>query len=143
MALQIKKESFPNSDVITFHTTAEISQYQIHTFYRPLRDSSERYLQDVGKKGAELVRKVMAIPGIKTVVIEPYELTLTRSSSFFKWGDIEPVAEKTIKVIFGREREDVKYLSLAEIPVAVILTEPFKRLGWLIRKAWYRIPNLA
>ena len=143
MALQIKKESFPNPDVIAFHTTTEISQYQIHTFYRPLRDSSEQYLKDVGEKGAELVRKTMAIHGIKTVTIEPYELTLIRSSSLFKWEKIVPIAEKAIKVIFGGEREEVKYLSLAEIPLAVILAEPWKRLGWLIRKAWYRIPNLA
>ncbi len=143
MALQIKKESPPNSNVIPFYTTAEISQFQLHTFYRPLRDTSEQYLKDVGGKGAELIRKVMAIPGINTVSISPYKLSLIRSSSLFKWEDIEPIAEKAIKAVFGGEREEVKYLSLAEIPITVILSEPWKRLGWLIRKAWHRITNLV
>jgi len=144
MALQILEELQRNdSNLMHLHTTVEISQYCINSFYRPLRDTSEEYLEKVGEKGAELVRRVIAIPGVKELFIHPYELTLVRSSSLFEWEDIVPAAKKAIKVIFGREREEVKYLSLAEIPIIVILVEPWKRLGWLIRKAWYRIPNLA
>ena len=143
MALKIQTEFFPNTSCMRFHLMVEISQVNYQSFDRPLRPTSDQYLEMVGEKGAELVKKVMAIPGVINVSIGPYRLTVTRDSSLFGWTEIASSTEKAIKVIFGGEREEVKYLSIAEIPLAVILAEPFKRLGWLIRNAWYRIPNLA
>jgi len=148
MTLPILSEFTRNPNQMEFHVRVEISKRPIESFCRPLRPSSEKYLAEVGEKGAELVRMVMAIPGVIEVFISPYRLTI-RKGSLFEWKEIAHDVEKAIKVVFGgeKEREEIKYLSLAEIPLSVILTEPFKRLGWIIRKmirdAWYRIPNLA
>ena len=143
MALQIQKEFFPNPECMEFHVNVEISQSVIQSFYRPLRPTSDTYLKEVGEKGAKLITRVMAIPGVTEVSITPYSLFLSKDSSLFQWKEIELSVEKALRIIFGGEREEVKYLSLAKIPLVVILAEPFKRLGQLIRNAWYRIPNLA
>lgn len=144
MALQIKSEVCPNSEYCNIHVKVEISQTNYQSFYRPLRSSSNSYLEEVGEKGAELVRRAIGIPGVTEVMISPYELSL-RKALLFDWKKIIPPAEKALKEIFGREkeREEAKYLSLSQIPIGVIFSEPWKRLGWLIRKVWYRIPNLA
>lgn len=142
MAPKIQKVLI-NPNVTEFHVRVEISESVHQSFYRPLRSSSDIYLKEIGDKGAKLVKKVMVIPGVNEVIIEPYSLCIFKASTLFKWGEIEPRVEKAIKVVFGGEREEVNYLSLTEIPLSVLLLEPLKRLGRLIRNAWYRIPNLA
>lgn len=126
-----------NPDFLHFYVNVEISKTRIKSFYRPLRSTSDAYLVEVGEKGAELVKRVMAIPGVSKIFIEPYELCIHKTP-LFNWEDIVPRIEKAIREIFGGERGErsIGYLSIAEIPLAVILKEPFKRLGWTVRKTF-------
>ena len=141
MALQISMEFVPNPNVMLVHVTEEMSECPSQAFQRPLRPSSDKYLAEMGEKGAELVRRILAIPGVVDVSIHPYKLRIEKAP-LFQWKKIELRTEKALKQIFGGEREEVNYLSLTEIPISVILTEPFKRLGGFFRNAWHRIPNL-
>ena len=49
----------------------EISQHPIHVFDRPLRKSSEKYMEEVGDVGSRILRETLAVSGVVSVTIHP------------------------------------------------------------------------
>ncbi len=107
---RIKIETVPNPDIRVYHVTTEISRYSIHNFWRPLhRDSSEKYLEEVGEIGTQLLNEVFALPGVNEVFIKPYELSVTKAGAF-DWEDIEPGIIEALKKTFGEGVEEVEII---------------------------------
>ncbi len=112
------ENNLPNSDVRNYHTTAEISHYSIHNFWRPLRrQSSDSYLEQVGRIGTQLLMDIFAISGVNEVFIKPYELHVSKGKAF-DWEDIEPAIIEALKVTFvtGKPEEIEVIRAGAEIP---------------------------
>jgi hypothetical protein len=82
-----------------FHLPAEISKTHFQNFYRPLRDSSEGYLDKVGEIGRKVIKGLFKIEGIEDVSIYPYKMAI-RIGHSFTWDDIIPEVKKMIKRVF-------------------------------------------
>lgn len=105
-----------------YGVTVEISQQPIHSFMRPLgRESSERYLKDVGEVGTVLLRELFAIPGVSKVFITPYELTIDKGLAF-NWDEIEPSIIEVLKRVFGETGQEIA-VELLDIPADENVTE--------------------
>ncbi|MCL5016506.1 MAG: NifU N-terminal domain-containing protein [Patescibacteria group bacterium] len=86
---------FPNESIREYNVRVEISQSPRESFQRPLRDSSETYLTAVGEVGADLVRRLMAVPGVTEVAIYPYTVRITKAPSF-SWEETEALVKKEL-----------------------------------------------
>lgn len=91
-----------------FHTNFEVSQSVIEDFYRPLRTSSDEYLKKIGHNGAQLVSKLMKLPGVTEIFIQPYEVTIHIGKAF-SWNEVdndgktlEGRVQETFEQVFGR-----------------------------------------
>lgn len=78
-----------NPDIRDFHINVEISQHPFNSFERPLRESSERYLAEVGSVGSAIINDLFTIDGIIEVRIRQYELTIYIGAAF-KWAEVSP-----------------------------------------------------
>lgn len=97
----------PNNLIRSIHTNFEISNSSCQMFQRPLQLSSVRNLQQVGNDGEELVRKLMEIPGVTDVSIQPYQVSVTIGKAF-SWIELDDsdksISDKivdTFKTVFG------------------------------------------
>lgn len=104
---RIKVEIFSNLDERLYHTTAEISRDPTNTFWRPLRKDSEKYLNEVGKIGTQLLREVFTLPGIAEITIKPYTLGVVKAGAF-DWKDIEPQVIEALKKTFGKTEQEIE-----------------------------------
>jgi len=85
----------PSDSRKEFHANFEVSQSAIENFYRPLRLSSERYLERVGPTGAKLVRRLITLPVVTEIWVKPYEVTIYIGQAF-SWVERDRNA-KTLK----------------------------------------------
>jgi len=97
----------PNPRRREFCTKFEVSKSLIEHFYRPLRVSSEEYLDVVGPDGAALVTRLMELPGVVEVFIEPHEVTVYIGEAF-DWTErnddgqtLEDKIKKAFEQVFG------------------------------------------
>lgn len=86
----------PNLERRTYHMVTEISQHPIHVFDRPLRKSSEKYMEEVGDVGSRILRETLAVSGVVSVTIHPYELGVEKGK-IFSWDTIEPAILNILK----------------------------------------------
>lgn len=84
----IRTERFPNDRIREYNVNRVISESYSETFHRPLRESSEEYLKNIGKLGARLVRAAMRLPGVTEVGIHPYTFRIEISLAH-GWDSIE------------------------------------------------------
>ena len=89
-----------NTDRLDFNFNATISDSLISSFYLPLRDSSEKYLDEIGERCASVVRKLVRLPGIKQIVIHPRRITL-ELDPMFDGKKIEPCALHILKHFYA------------------------------------------
>lgn len=80
--------NYPNPDIKSFLTTVEISAYRVEHFKRPLNKDMEDTLRQLGVIGAQVVKEVIAIPGVKELRINPKEIQLKKERSS-SWEEIE------------------------------------------------------
>ena len=69
-----------------FHTNFDLSKSRLEKFERPIRQSSQEYLEKVGPKGAGLVCKTMKVPGVVEISIQPYEV-MVEIAKLFNWEE--------------------------------------------------------
>lgn len=105
----IKIETTHDPDYKHYHVTTEISQHPINRFYRPLRPQSDKYLEEVGEIGTQLLKEVFAISGVDQVFIGPYEFSVVKASAF-DWKDVEPKVVEALKRTFKEKPEKIKIL---------------------------------
>lgn len=107
MKALINVQKVPNPFVMVFHVNRVICGTRIQRFERPLRERSEKYLAEVGKTGSEVVRKIMRLPGVTEISIQPYELQVVISEAH-SWESLEPsVLNVLFHEVFG-DRNDVE-----------------------------------
>lgn len=107
MKARILVKCVQNPHVLAYHTTAEISQSHIKTFERPLRETSEKYLEEIGEEGAKIVRGIFLLQGVESVSIYPYEMSVFKAEAF-DWEGIHPE-------VLGMLKSTVAYL--LKVPV--------------------------
>lgn len=106
MKARIRVQSFPSpeTDILVFHTTAQLSESHVQSFKRPIRPHSQRYLEEVGEYGAALVHVLLAMDGVTEVCIQPYEM-MVRKGSAFDWIDIVPGVIDALKALYTAKYE--------------------------------------
>lgn len=93
---KIVVEIHPNLEKRTYHMVTEISQHPIRVFDRPLRKSSEKYMEEVGDVGSRILRETLAVSGVVSVAIYPYELGVEKGKAF-SWDTLEPAILNILK----------------------------------------------
>jgi hypothetical protein len=83
-----------------YHLKMLLSRTSIQDFRRPLRASSESYLNEVGYPGDQIIRKIFDIPGVTEVWIHPYRLSV-EIAKMFDWEEVTPKIEKAFEDTLG------------------------------------------
>ena len=78
----------PNREIKSFLTSEEIVPPRVEYFKRPLDKDSEENLKYLGVIGVQIVKEIMAIPGVMEIRIKPKEIRM-KKEPFFSWEDIE------------------------------------------------------
>ena len=79
----------------SFLTSVEICAHRVEHFKRPLDRSSQKALEQIGAIGAQVVRDLMALPGVHEISIKPKEVRIKKGAAY-SWGDIE---ERTLEIL--------------------------------------------
>jgi hypothetical protein len=91
--LAINIERHPNKNARTYHLTSmssKFSESSIQHFSFPFRPSEyTEEISKVGEKGALLLRNLFQIPGVRTIWIKKYMITIHKKESS-SWEDIQP-----------------------------------------------------
>ena len=87
----------PNPEIKSFITMEPISPPRVEYFKKPLNTESEESLKQLGIIGAQIVKEVMAIPGVKEIRIKPKEIRMKKELNA-SWDDIE---DKVCKILKG------------------------------------------
>jgi len=83
MSLRIEVENSTfNVHRKEFNVNVEISQKDSHTFDRPIRERSQKYLEEIGLIGRKIVEYVLSIEGVESVVIKPYSIDVVKGKAF-------------------------------------------------------------
>jgi len=79
----------PNTEIRSYLTSDEISKYRGEIFTAQDGDAFEARLKSLGTIGGQVVREVLAIPGVRKVEIKPRELRVQKEPPA-SWDEIEP-----------------------------------------------------
>jgi hypothetical protein len=82
-----------------YNLTVEISEAFHDSFLRPLRDTSDRFLERVGAIGEKVVRGLIAIPGVERVEIGPYYVNVHKGVAF-DWKEIHGHVVEVLRSAF-------------------------------------------
>jgi hypothetical protein len=85
----------PNPEIKSFTTMEPISPPRVEYFKKPLNTQSEASLKQLGIIGAQIVKEVMAIPGVDEIRIKPKEIRMKKELNA-SWDDIE---DKVCKIL--------------------------------------------
>ena len=102
---EIKDYAPSLGSVKEIHTRFEVSNNPYQNFDKPLRPSSEPYLDEVGKIGTQIIREIFDIKGVVRVSITPYCLDIEKAP-LFSWDEIE----KDLIYILNRAPDDLEEL---------------------------------
>jgi len=78
----------PNPEMKSFLTPVPISTPRVEQFKAPLAPESEPIMEELGTIGAQVVKDIMAIPGIRELRIKPKEILLKKEYGS-QWETIE------------------------------------------------------
>ncbi len=99
----------PNPEIKSFTTMESISPPRVEYFKNPLNKEKEESLNHLGIIGAQIVKEVMAIPGVNEIRIKPKEIRMKKELNA-SWDDIEDkvcqilnraLKRKGIKIVKG------------------------------------------
>ncbi len=88
----------PNPDILIVHFPIGISKSEVEDFYVPLRESSEAYLQKLGRRGRKIVEGLFNVKVITRVQINPYKVVLYKGKCF-SWEELEVEIKKVIRSV--------------------------------------------
>ena len=119
MKSRIITERISNPFYRYYHTTVEISESRQQSFERPLRDSSEKHLEEVGKHGREIVETLLRLDGVTNVALHPYKVGVSIGEAY-EWEDVHPHILATLKKVFADKchvsEEDVEVTEKYQAP---------------------------
>jgi len=85
----------PNPELRSFLTRDEICAPRVEYFRRPLTEESDQTLTQLGILGAQIVKAIMLIPGVREIRIKPKEVQV-RKETAVSWEDIQ---DKIIEIL--------------------------------------------
>ena len=100
---------YQNPEIKSFLTQEAISPPLVEYFKKPFHQESENALKHLGVIGAQIVREIMVIAGVKEIRIKPKEIRM-KKEEWSAWEDIEgqviailkrSLRKKKIRVIKG------------------------------------------
>ena len=86
----------PNPEIKSFTTMESISPPRVEHFTNPMNTLSEESLKQLGSIGSQIVKEVMAIPGVKEIRIKPKEIRMKKELNA-SWDDIEDKVCRILK----------------------------------------------
>ena len=92
----------PNPEIKSFTTMESISPPRVEYFKNPLNKESKESVRQLGIIGAQIVKEVMAIPGVNEIRIKPKEIRM-RKEEDASWDDIEERVCKILKSALQRK----------------------------------------
>lgn len=92
----------PNTEIRSYLTSDEISKYRVEIFTAPMGEPFEARLKTLGTIGGQVVRDVLAIPGVREVEIKPRELCVKKKPPA-SWDEIEPKVMHALTTAFRRK----------------------------------------
>lgn len=95
MDKRVRIYNHPNPEMKSFLATVEISAPRVEHFKKPLDKDSEKILNQLGIIGAQIVKEIMAIPGVMEIRIKPKEIRMKKEGSS-SWEEIE---EKVLEIL--------------------------------------------
>lgn len=106
---RIVVETVPNQQCRPYNINMAISESRINSFDFPLRDTSDKYLGELGPIGQGIVRKLNQVPGIVSVSISLYCAQIIIGKAFM-WEDdgIDEAVIEALKDAFGDRRDEVE-----------------------------------
>lgn len=110
------------SNAIAFHVNVEVSLCPFRSFERPLRESSKRYLTEVGSVGSAILSDLFALNGVNTVYIHPYEVYVILGRAF-SWENLRD----KVYTILHKHCEDLAEATEVATPIAEDPHERFCR----------------
>lgn len=107
----------PNRIVETSNIASSIKQFVFsklisartrpENFFAPISDPKTIYHGGIGDIGGRIVEDLIVLPGIKTIVVEPYELRITISEAV-DWELLMPtILEVMARVAFSAPPDEV------------------------------------
>jgi hypothetical protein len=93
----------PNPEIKSFTTMESISPPRVEYFKNPLNKEKEASLKQLGIIGAQIVKEVMAIPGVDEIRIKPKEIQMKKELNA-SWDDIEDMVCKILNRALQRKR---------------------------------------
>ena len=78
----------PNREMKSFLTQVELSPPRLEHFKKPLDTESQAILAQLGLIGSQLVKEIMALPGVMSLRIKPKEIMVKKEVSA-SWEDIQ------------------------------------------------------
>ncbi len=95
----------PNPEIKSFLTTVELSAPRVEIFKKPFDKKWEDSLNQLPLIGAQIVKNIMEIPGVREIIIKPKEIRIKKEFSSH-WEGIE---KRVIEILTsGLRRKQIK-----------------------------------
>lgn len=78
----------PNREMKSFLTSMEVSPPLVERFRKPLTEASQPILKKLGLIAGQLVKEIIALPGVVEVEIKPKEIMVKKDSAA-SWEDLQ------------------------------------------------------
>ncbi len=78
----------PNPEIRSFLTSQDVSPPRVEVFCPPLSDKDAPRLHTLGTIGAQIIKDILSLPGIREVRIKPKEVRIIKTLSV-DWEDIQ------------------------------------------------------
>jgi len=85
----------PNPEIKSFLTTVELSAHRVEIFKKPLDKNREGSLDQLPLIATQIVKDIMATPGVREIIIKPKEILMKKETSS-SWEGIE---KRVIEII--------------------------------------------
>ena len=92
----------PNPEMKSFLMPVEICPPLVEHFSKPFTERSEKTFKELGTVGAQIVKEIMAVPGVKSLEIRPKEVRV-KKEPHVSWEQIEKKVFRILKSFMRRK----------------------------------------
>lgn len=94
----------PNTEIRSFLTQQAMAPPRVEHFKKPMGGGeSENALKQLGIIGAQIVRDIMAIPGVREIRIKPKEIRMIKEE-WCAWDEIEAKVIEILRSALRRKK---------------------------------------
>ena len=85
----IKIYHHPNKEIESFLTKESLFPPRVEFLKNPLSENENERLQQLGAIASQIVRDIMALPGVREIRVKPKEVRM-KKEEYASWNEIEP-----------------------------------------------------